>query len=83
MLKITEIIVLAHFTKYTAKLYSISNYDALRLQDDWTVKGVVTVVNCRQHIDYNAIGSSVTVLLAVNNGDYTITIQSPCSHSVL
>ena len=28
-------------------------------------------------------GSSVTVLPAFNNGDYTIPIESPCSHSAV
>ena len=37
--------------------------------------GVVTIINWRQHSDYTAIGSSVTVLLAVNNGDYTISVH--------
>ena len=41
---------------------------------------VVTVDNCQQHGDWAASGSVVTVLLAVNNGDYTVTIQSLCSH---
>ena len=42
---------------------------------------VVTVVNCQQNGDYTAIGSSVTVLPAVNNSDYyTLTVQSPWSH---
>ena len=41
---------------------------------------VVTVVNCWQHGDYTAIGSLLTVLLAVVNGDYTVTVQSLCSH---
>ena len=38
--------------------------------------GVVAVVNRRQHGDYTAIGSSVTMLLAVINGDYIVTVQS-------
>ena len=44
--------------------------------------GVVTVHNCRQHGVYTAIDSSVTVLPAVVDSDYTITIQSLCSHCV-
>ena len=36
----------------------------------------------RQNGDYTAIGSSVTVLLAVNNGDCTVTAQSPWSHCI-
>ena len=51
------------------------------LHCDFMVTGLGTVVNYRQHGDYTAImniGSSVTVLLAVN-GDYTV--QSPCSQS--
>ena len=42
--------------------------------------GVVIGVNCRQHGDYTAIGSSVTVPPAVVNSDYTVTVQSLCSH---
>ena len=34
---------------------------------------VVTVDNCQQHGDFTAIGSLVTVLLAVGNGDFTVT----------
>ena len=30
-----------------------------------------------------ANGSVVTMLPAVVNGDYTVTVQSPCSHCVL
>ena len=43
---------------------------------------VVTVVNCLQRGVYTAIGSSVTMLLAVIKGDYTVTVQSPCGHCV-
>ena len=48
--------------------------------------GVVTAGNSRQYGDYIVIianGISVTELLAINNGDYTVTFQSPCSHSVM
>ena len=41
-----------------------------------------TVDNCRQHCDYTPIGSLVAVLPAVINGDYAVTLQSPCSHCV-
>ena len=42
---------------------------------------VVSIVNSWQCGDYAANGSVVTVLPAVSsNGDYTITVQSPCSH---
>ena len=44
--------------------------------------GVVIVNNCQQHGDWAANGSVVTVLPAVNNGDYTVTVQSLCSHWV-
>ena len=37
---------------------------------------VVTFANSRQHSNYTASGSSVTVLPAFNNGDYTVTVQS-------
>ena len=53
------------FQPNTAKLQdSISHYAALWLHGS---DGIVTLVNCRQHSDYIAIGSSVTVLPAVNN----------------
>ena len=52
------------------------SYLAQWLDDD----DVVTIVNCRQHGDYTAIGSSVTVLPAVVNSHYTIVVQSLCSH---
>ena len=42
---------------------------------------LVTVGNCRQHGDWAANGSVVTVLPGVKNSDYTVTVQSPCSHS--
>ena len=42
--------------------------------------GKVTIDNCRQHGDWASNGSVVTVLPAVNNGDYTITVQSLWSH---
>ena len=40
---------------------------------------VVTVANWRQHCDWAANGSVVTVPVAVNNNDYTVTVQSQCS----
>ena len=40
---------------------------------------IVTFVNCRQHGDYTAIGSLVTVLPSVHNSDYPVTVQWPCS----
>ena len=43
---------------------------------------VVTVVYFWQHGDWATNGSVVTVLPAVDNGDYTFTVPSPCSHSV-
>ena len=64
--------------------YSISHYAALRLHGDcMDSDGVVTVVNCWQHGDWGANGSVhvVTVLPAVNNSDYCVTVQSPGSHS--
>ena len=46
---------------------------------------VVTVVKCRQHSDYSAIGSSVSSLPSVYdiNGDYTVTVQSLFSHCLV
>ena len=40
---------------------------------------VMTTGNCRQHGDLAAIGSVVTVLPAVVNSSYTVTIQSQSS----
>ena len=40
--------------------------------------GVVTIDNCRQHGDWAASGSVVTVMLAVVDSD--VTVQSLCSH---
>ena len=44
---------------------------------------VVIVVKLPEHGDQGRAtnGSVVTVLPAVNNSDYTVTVQSPCSHS--
>ena len=73
-------------TKVTALLcwstqqnsYSISHYAALWLYGTWLDSyRVVTIANCRQHGDYNAICSSVTVLPAVYNGDCAVTVKSP------
>ena len=57
--------------QYTAKL--LFNQSLRCIVNTWwqDSDGVVTVVNCLQHSDYTAIGSSVTVLLVYNNGDYT------------
>ena len=56
--------------------YSISNLldtvTTMWLDSD----SVVTVDNCRQSGDCAAIGSEVTVLPAVDNGDYTVIVQS-------
>ena len=41
---------------------------------------IVTVINFWQSSDYNGIGSSDTILLAVIKGDYTLTVQSLYSH---
>ena len=42
--------------------------------------GVISVDNYWQHGDWAANGSVVTVLPALNNSDYTVTVQSLCSH---
>ena len=60
--------------------YSISHLLATVTTQWLEGDGVVTVHNCQQHGDYTAIGSSVTMLPAVVNYDYTITVQSLCSH---
>ena len=45
--------------------------------------GVVTVDNCRQHDDYIVDQlCSITVLPAINDDDYTVTVKSLCSHCV-
>ena len=63
-----------------ANSYSISHLLATVTTQWLDGEGVVTVHNCRQHSDYTASGSVVTVLPAVMNCDYTITIQLLCSH---
>ena len=45
--------------------------------------GVVTVVNYRKHGDYTVDNYVVTVLPEVVNSDYTVTVQSLCSHCAL
>ena len=47
----------------------------------WQCNGVVTMVNYQQHGDWGANDFVVTVVPAVNNSDYTVTVQSPDSHS--
>ena len=42
---------------------------------------VVITANCWQHGDWIANGSLVTMLPTVNNGNNTVTVKSPCSHS--
>ena len=56
---------------YIAKL--LFNLSPIR-HSDYMVAGQVSVDKCRQH------GDIVTVLLAIVTGDYTVTVQSPCSH---
>ena len=70
-----------YFSTFTQQIsYSISHLlgtvTILWLDSDC----IVTVDSCRQHGDYNAIGSSVTVLPAVVNRHYTVTIQSQRSY---
>ena len=43
---------------------------------------VVTVDNYRQHGDWAANCNVVTVLPGLDDSDYTVTVQSPCSHCV-
>ena len=45
-------------------------------------ESVVTFTNCWLLSDYTATGSLVTLLPAVSNGDYPLTVQSLCSHSL-
>ena len=69
-----------HAEAYTAKLLVYQSL-CCAVTTQWLDSDyVVTVVNFRQNGDYIAIGSSVTVLPAVSNGDKTVTVQSPCSH---
>ena len=63
-----------------------NSYSISQLQDivtTWWLDGdsLVTIANCQQHGDWAANGSVVTVLLAVVNGDYTVTVKSTCSHN--
>ena len=71
--------LIAHFwvNNTQQNSYSISHWDykVTRHSDS-----VLIVANCRQHSDYTAISSSVTKLQAVSSDDFTVTVQSPCSH---
>ena len=40
----------------------------------------VTFADCQQNSDRAASGSGVTMLPVFSNGDYTVTVPSPCSH---
>ena len=64
---------------YKAKLLFHSSQSLYMMHCDYTVmeSDSVVTVNCWQHSDYTDIDSSVTMLLAVGNGDYTVTVQSP------
>ena len=55
--------------------YSTSHYAALLQHNHWSVTVQSSPVNCQPRDDYTAVGSSVTVLLAISNGDYTVTVQ--------
>ena len=61
-------------------IYGIT-YLLITQQNSYSINHSLGTVNCRQHDDYTAIYSSVSVLPAGYNGDYTVTVQSPCSHS--
>ena len=59
------------FRRTSQNSYSISHYAALWLYTWWLDSdGIVTAVNCRQHDDWAANGSVVTVQPAANNGNY-------------
>ena len=61
------------FACYTVNSYSIS-HPRCTVTTRWLDSdGVVTGDKCQQH-------GAVTLLAAVNNSDYTVTVQSPCSH---
>ena len=63
-----------------------NSYSISHLQDEvttrWLDSDSVVTGNYQQHGDYmyTAIGSSVTVLPEVSNGDYTVTVQLLGSH---
>ena len=56
---------------------SQQNYAALWLHGDWTVTMKSPLITACSTV--TTIGSSVTMLPAVSNSDYTVTVQSPCS----
>ena len=62
--------------KYTANSPSINHL--LGTVTTWCLDSdcVVTIVNYQQHGDWAANDSAVTVLQAVFNSDYTVTVQS-------
>ena len=62
-------------SSYRAKL--LFHQSPTRHSDCIGSDGVVTLDNCWYH---TAIGSSVTMLPAINNGEYTVTVQSLCGH---
>ena len=76
---------LAAHWMYTANSYSI-NHPQDTVTTWWLDSdSVVTVDDCWHRGDWAANGSTsvFTVLLAVNNGDCTVIVQSSCSHCVL
>ena len=64
------------------KSYSISHLLGT-LTTWWLVSHtVVTVAYCRQHSNWAANGNVATLLSAVINGDYTVTIWLHCDYPV-
>ena len=72
ILIIAHVCFLSIFVMYTAKLspFHPSPRHVATLDSD----GVVTIESCRQHSDLAANISIVTVLPAINNNDYTVTV---------
>ena len=70
--------------KYTAKLLfhqSPTRHIEHTVTIQWRYTFSHTVVNCWQQVDYTVDQLYIfTLLLIVINSDYTVTVQSPCSH---
>ena len=69
--------LVSHYTQQNS--YSISHL--LGTVTTWWLHSDSDIDNCWQHGDWAANGSVVIVLPAVNNSDYSVTVQSLCSNS--
>ena len=68
---------LVRYTQQNSYPNSFSRHSDYTVTGQWQYS---QIGSCQQHGDYTAIGSSVTVLPAFVNSNYTVTVQSLCSH---